>query len=175
MTRALATTLKIKELFQLVNRAATNTKWELPAPFPAMAKGALEKYEREDLGAVEPTPAANEVGASCSAVANRSRPRANNQPNPISRQPPTNHYIYGTSGIMRGILVDTSGRGVRRSLDPAYPARSSKRVGHNGLSVGQWWWPFRICTLRDGAHDASVAGIAGGENDGAYSMVVSGR
>ena len=173
MKPALATTLKVKELLQILNGTATNTKWEFPAPFPTIATDALEKYERENWGAAEQTPTEIEAAAGHLAAGNRSRPRANNQPNPISRQPPTNHPIYGTSGIMRGILVDNTGRGVRRRLDPSFPAHDSKVFGHNGLSIGQWW-PFQICALRDGAHGASVAGIAGGENEGAYSIVVSG-
>ena len=174
MKPALAATLRVKELLQIVNGTAANTQWVFPAPFPSIATDALQKYESENWGAAAPTTAEHQAAATSSAVENRSRPRANNHKNPIPRKSPPDHPIYGTLGIMRGILVDTSGHGIRRGLDPSFPARDPKVFGHNGLTVGQWW-PFQICALRDGAHGASIAGIAGGENEGAYSIVVSGK
>jgi hypothetical protein len=47
-----------------------------------------------------------------------------------------------------------------------------KEYGSNGLENGQWW-PAQSDTLRDGAHGAPVAGIAGISNRGAYSIVIS--
>lgn len=75
--------------------------------------------------------------------------------------------------IMRGILISDKSRRTYE-LDRNYqPGRRDCRVvGHNGLEVGDWW-PLRICALRDGAHGAMQAGIAGSSNDGAYSIVIS--
>ena len=80
-----------------------------------------------------------------------------------------------TTTLMRNINV-TGGRG---DQPRAYAIRNltEKRpwsvVGHNGISVGQWW-PFRACMIRDGAHGASQGGIDGGEKSGAYAVVVAG-
>ena len=59
------------------------------------------------------------------------------------------------------------------SLDKTVTTRDSSVIGHNGIAIGTWW-PYRICALRDGAHGATMAGIAGSVSDGAYSIVVSG-
>ena len=76
--------------------------------------------------------------------------------------------------VMRGIEIF---EGSRRTylLDRSYrpEPRNCKIVGNNGLVVGDWW-PLRICALRDGAHGAMQAGIAGSSQTGAYSVVVSG-
>lgn len=80
-----------------------------------------------------------------------------------------------TTALMRNINVTGGGGGQPR----AYAIRNltEKRpwnvVGHNGMSVGQWW-PFRACIIRDGAHGASQGGIDGGEKSGAYAIVVAG-
>ncbi len=79
------------------------------------------------------------------------------------------------TALMRNINV-TGGSG---DQNRAYAIRNltEKRpwnvVGHNGISVGQWW-PFRACMIRDGAHGASQGGIDGGEKTGAYAIVVAG-
>ena len=75
--------------------------------------------------------------------------------------------------VMRGIIISDVGRRTYK-LDPNSrpPPRDCNVIGHNGLSVGQWW-PLRICAIRDGAHGAMMAGIAGGANVGAFSIVVS--
>ncbi|KAL9100123.1 MAG: hypothetical protein Q9163_004466 [Psora crenata] len=75
--------------------------------------------------------------------------------------------------VMRGIIISDAGRRTYR-LDPDFrpPPRDSNVIGHNGLEVGQWW-PLRVCAIRDGAHGAMIAGIAGGSNTGAFSIVVS--
>ena len=76
---------------------------------------------------------------------------------------------------MRNINLTGGGSGQSR----AYAIRDLTQkkpwnvVGHNGISVGQWW-PFRTCMIRDGAHGASQGGIDGGEKSGAYAIVVAG-
>ena len=80
-----------------------------------------------------------------------------------------------TTTLMRNINL-TGGRGHQsrayaiRDLTQKRPANV---VGHNSISVGQWW-PFRVCMIRDGAHGASQGGIDGGEKSGAYAIVVAG-
>lgn len=75
--------------------------------------------------------------------------------------------------VMRDILVVTGGRRAYQ-LEDKSAAKSCNVIGNNALVVGQWW-PFRICAIRDGAHGAVMAGIAGGETTGAFSVVVSGE
>lgn len=78
---------------------------------------------------------------------------------------------------MRGIIVRRSVNGnkigpVTRTVDPHYK-RSSNVVGHNGLTVGDWW-PYQICALRDGAHGSLMGGIAGTKGRGCNSVIISG-
>ena len=171
LTPATAKTLKLSDMLKIVNGTASNTKWVFPDPFPEIATNALERYERDNWGAAGETPIGDGVAANNDS--HNGRPIAPNRPSPTPRHSPSNHPIFGPSGIMRGILVDTSGPKMKRSLDPTFPAGNSKIEGHNGLSIGQWW-PFQICALRDGAHGSLMAGIAGGETEGAFSILVSG-
>ena len=62
------------------------------------------------------------------------------------------------------------------SLNPSYPFRfHGNFFGNAHLRCGQWW-PSMICAVRDGAHNAIQAGIAGSatEGEGAWSVVLSG-
>ena len=80
-----------------------------------------------------------------------------------------------TTTLMRNINV-TGGRGHQSrayAICDLTRKRPANVVGHNGVSVGQWW-PFRVCMIRDGAHGASQGGIDGGEKSGAYAIVVAG-
>jgi len=107
------------------------------------------------------------------------------------RYPPPNHSIYGDNGIMRGIVV-VRGKPTRYYFGeshlfaiipgtinafaderPQFVRRNCKVEGHNGIIVGAWWPQLR-CAQRDGAHGASVAGIAGSVEHGADSVVLSG-
>ena len=103
------------------------------------------------------------------------------QPNPRKRSRPQKAQDSASISIdnptvrkvMRGIIIVEGGRrGYKLDQDARPPPRNCDVVGHNGLTVGQWW-PRRICALRDGAHGSSMGGIAGSANTGAYSIVVS--
>lgn len=107
-----------------------------------------------------PTPTSSPTGPSRKRSVRRQRPFADD---PF------------TTVLMRNINVTGGGGGQPRAYairDPAQK-RPWNVVGHNGISVGQWW-PFRACMIRDGAHGASQGGIDGGEKSGAYAIVVSG-
>ena len=80
-----------------------------------------------------------------------------------------------TTALMRNINVTGGGGGQTRAyaIRDLTQKRPWNAVGHNGISVGQWW-PFRACMIRDGAHGASQGGIDGGEKTGAYAIVVAG-
>lgn len=80
-----------------------------------------------------------------------------------------------TTALMCNINV-TGGRADRPrayAIHDLTQKRPANVVGHNGITVGQWW-PFRMCMTRDGAHGASQGGIDGGEKSGAYAIVVAG-
>lgn len=51
--------------------------------------------------------------------------------------------------------------------------KSGRYFGYGDLVSGQWW-PRLLCVLRDGAHGASQAGIAGIDREGATSVLVAG-
>lgn len=74
--------------------------------------------------------------------------------------------------LMHNVSRDKNGKAykiVDHSLKIDY-----NKWGDNGLNVGDWW-PFQVCTLRDGAHGSAQGGIAGGSMDGAKSIVVGGK
>jgi len=52
-----------------------------------------------------------------------------------ARRAPSDHVIFGSQGIMRGILV-SKGSTTSYSLDMRFPRKSFKRFGANGLTVG---------------------------------------
>lgn len=89
------------------------------------------------------------------------------------RPPPANHPIFGTSGIMHGVVLKISSRRKDYVLDSRYPKRDAKVFGHNGLAVGDWW-PMQLLALFHGAHGARMGGIAGNAQTGAYSVVTAG-
>ncbi|USW51311.1 Putative PUA-like superfamily, SRA-YDG superfamily protein [Septoria linicola] len=90
-------------------------------------------------------------------------------------QPPTNHPIWGESGIMHGIALRLKPDGsLSKGLNPAFEKRDPKVHGHNGIEVGQWY-ANRLAAIFRGAHGASQAGISGSPGTGAYSVVVSGQ
>lgn len=81
--------------------------------------------------------------------------------------------------IHRGLIVSRAipqggtAKNLTRSLDPRYQFKKSAFfVGEGHLRVGQWF-PYRICAIRDGAHGELEGGIAGRENLGAVSVILS--
>ncbi|MCJ1483535.1 hypothetical protein MMC06_003703 [Schaereria dolodes] len=92
----------------------------------------------------------------------------------LLRRPTANHTIFGINGIMRGILINPYGKMKSYKFDDRYARKNHKVFGHNGIEIGQWW-PMQMAALRDGAHGAKMKGIAGSDNLGATSIVVSGK
>ncbi|KAM0723464.1 hypothetical protein Q7P37_000450 [Cladosporium fusiforme] len=87
--------------------------------------------------------------------------------------PPANHPIFGTRGIMHGVVQKVKSRRKDWILVSRYPKRDAKVFGDNGLTVGDWW-PMQLLALFHGAHGARMGGIAGNAQTGAYSVVTSG-
>ena len=93
----------------------------------------------------------------------------------ILRFPRPDHPIFGLDGIMHGVALKTGGKRKNNYvLDERYPKRDAKVYGHNGLKLGTWF-PYQIIALFQGAHGSAMAGIAGDQQLGAYSIVVAGK
>ncbi len=170
-----------------------STVWKFPDDCIAIATTAHRNYTSENWGANDnlqddadaiidnntagPPAATNQPPTATTAAPNTNTTRTVRAPNGLTltviRRPRPDHPIYGANGIMRGILIDTSGKAKSYKIDDQYPTVSYKVFGHNGLVIGQWW-PMQICALRDGAHGMRMAGIAGSQTMGVTSIVVSG-
>lgn len=89
--------------------------------------------------------------------------------------PPRDDPIWGMEGIMHGIALKVARGKSSRVEDPRYrhEKRDCKAFGSNGLTSGDWF-PFQNVALFHGAHGASMAGISGDAQTGAWSIVVSG-
>ncbi|MCJ1226367.1 hypothetical protein MMC12_003017 [Toensbergia leucococca] len=186
LTESLATSLYLKISLETVVAPTTLQRtYSFPPPFPEIAAKAIRKYESEDWGKNSvPLDDDGEVmvdddGDAASTEAG-TRPYTTKKSVAsilsidVMRRPRPNHPIYGTKGIMRGILISDGGQMRTYKIDTNFTRRDCRVVGHNGLEVGQWW-PLQLCAVRDGAHGARMAGIAGSSKDGgAFSIVVSG-
>ncbi len=166
--------------------------YKFPEPFKTQARELLDAWTASHWGGSPPGEPAEEggegqqgegpegqqaggqqaEGAQPTEAAQPTAPAQHTAPQQVRRPDPT-HRIYGTNGIMRGILVTRGQRGRVYIFDPAYQLRPAAVFGHNGLAVGQWW-PLQKAAMRDGAHGSAQAGIHGRADDGAYSVVVSG-
>lgn len=123
-----------------------------PSPFPEKARIVYDRFELLHWGA----------------------PSTDSVKRTHSDRPPPDHPIFGKNGPMRGILLgcpESNAKSFR--LNEKFKLNSSV-YGHNGLNVGAWW-PYQICTLRDGAHGFPVGGIFSSQRSGAYSIVLSGK
>ena len=144
--------------------------YEFPEPFPKDAAIILDRIE----GLIAAEPAAVAVPALQDLDLNSpSSPRAAKKRRTSAVPARLNLADPTLRDIMHDIIIT---EGLRRSYKIADDAtrRDCDVIGHNGLTVGQWW-PYRVCAIRDGAHGAMMAGIAGGEKTGTFSIVVSGN
>ena len=92
----------------------------------------------------------------------------------VIRRPPPSHPIWGTGGIMHGVALKRGADGKNtKVLNDQYLKRDAKVYGSNGQRVGDWY-PFQLVALFKGAHGSAMGGIAGSQDTGAYSVVVSG-
>ena len=144
--------------------------YEYPEPLQRNAAIIRERLDSEVATemalshSMSPEPDPERVG--------RKRRRRPSESQPQTQRPlPVDDPTF--KHIMRGIFISEGSRRVY-SLDweTRPPPRDCDVVGHNGVTIGQWW-PLRACVRRDGAHGAIMAGIAGGATTGAYSIVIS--
>lgn len=91
----------------------------------------------------------------------------------VGGPPPPDHPIYGTQGIMHGIVLGRRVDGlIKYSLDDRVQRRSPNVHGHNGIAVGSWF-ANQLVALQRGAHGSRMGGIGGTIAEGAFSIVVS--
>ena len=182
VTRAAERAIEIKWILKTLMGESPRAKkpYAFPDPFSNDAAIILQKVEA-DLSFEEVVQAENvQVRVSTQSLPptnllGLTRKRARS-PAPIARRsglrqlPDMNDPRLG--GIMRGISLAEGAKHRSYTIFDKSIIVNANVAGHNGLEIGQWW-PFRICALRDGAHGATMAGIAGGEQTGAFSIVVS--
>lgn len=87
--------------------------------------------------------------------------------------------IFGADGPMRGALIkyntiDPDNFAKSIVLNPYTVQIGSKVYGDNGIPMGQMYLR-QMAALAQGAHGSSQSGIAGSAEDGAYSVIVTGR
>ncbi|KAI0975790.1 PUA-like domain-containing protein [Xylaria arbuscula] len=164
---------------EMTPRIKTSTKVDLvlntlidkinmvPEELVEKAKELLTKYEAENWG--QDLVSDEDPDASSNAS-----PSATAEPvTGVLHVPAANDPIFGTAGIMYGIIVDTSGKRKDYRLRTDLPRKSCKVYGHNDIALGSWY-PFQINAIFWGAHGARMAGIAGNVTSGAWSIVIAG-
>lgn len=146
--------------------------YSYPQPLQSDATAVLEAAKRHIPAAQGVPPEADVAGNGPLFTVRTHKRRRTNEPQ--QQQQPLVVSSQDMTTTIRGLVFSDPDAGRRTwSLDKAATARNCNVVGHNGIAIGTWW-PYRICALRDGAHGATMAGIAGSVSDGAYSIVVSG-
>ena len=172
---------KIESILKVITgEIATNkNSWTFPPPFPTIAAELLEQFEKLNWGAdlVQDDSSSEEE----EEVHVREKKKKPKKTIPVTKgpmnvkAPPADHPIYGSDGIMRGILHyrDVKVTTALNSLFPGLRNDQCNNFGHNNITIGTWW-PRQVCVLRDGAHGSKQGGIAGSKSLGAFSIVVSG-
>lgn len=154
MTKELVKFGKIKTALQLL-RDPDN---RLPEDVATKANDLYRRFDAMAWDATLPTPAKLRAERSLTGG-----------------YPPENHPIWGTHGIMHGIIMDRGRRGQPiYKLDDRFTRRDAEVYGHNGLRPGMWF-PRQECLRLHGGHSQTERGISGHEDRGAYSIVVSGK
>lgn len=155
----------------ILGEANTTGPYEFPKSFQdvALANIARMDEEVEVTEVLDETPPALSETSLVNTGNKRKRDCTASRRSAARQLPDVSDPVY--QSIMWNITV-TDGRTRKYTITDKSAAISCNRFGHNGLTVGQWF-PFRICALNAGAHGATQAGIAGSENTGAFSVVVS--
>ncbi|KAF5878453.1 putative ydg sra domain-containing protein [Botrytis fragariae] len=157
----------------LIDRIEAQNGFEAPPPPPPLPAAPLavdpqsaNANKNKKRKSVDESPISSKKPRDNSTSEDNSALR-NSTSGPVApvQLPPSNHLIWGDSGIMRGCLLNLS---IRKD----FKAKDCKIYGHNGLTVGDCW-ARQIAALRDGAHGAPQAGIVGDVEEGAYSIIIS--
>ncbi|KAI0405924.1 hypothetical protein F4802DRAFT_606478 [Xylaria palmicola] len=138
------------------------------------AAALLSKYRAENWGQDDVADEDEGENATQSLPANSpTQPGSMETTISTIQLPAANDPLFGVSGIMYGIVVDTSGRRRDYRFRTDMPRKSAKNYGHNDIVPGTWY-PFQINALFWGAHGARMGGISGSVTTGAWSIVVAG-
>ncbi|KAL6718268.1 hypothetical protein ACLMJK_004356 [Lecanora helva] len=162
-----------RALAAIMGDESTERPYAFPDPFPALANTVAERieinsgFEEEDEVPIVPS-------ASVPSESGLSRPKKRKRGDPAVPKRAKRTILNSDNATIRGLLdnIILGAKGSWTIIDVT-KVKSSKNFGHNGLRIGQWW-PLRISALKDGAHGAMQAGIAGNQDDGAFSIVISG-
>ena len=151
--------------------AQARRPYEFPPPFPTDASTVMERLT-DRMGAVDDKEEP-ETSSVPPAATNAKRKRKRDQPTPPRSEGVLQITDPQVKAVMHNITVSVAQRRSYKVTDLSL-AKNHKNFGHNGLEVGDWW-PLRCCAIRDGAHGSNMGGIAGDNQDGARSIVVSGE
>lgn len=195
LTKEMAKSINLENVLRTPsNQATTGVKFRFPQEVEDIAKEAFERYAREGWGANANNVILDENDGTIDEAEAGTARRPSKTPIPStststsnSRQqgqgvrtvqpPPRNHLIYGINGIMKGIVVVKGEKTTSYQFDTRPEMAALRKPcgveGDNGLKVGAWW-PMLMCANRDGAHGATMKGIAGAVDRGADSIVISG-
>ncbi|KAI0434830.1 hypothetical protein F5Y09DRAFT_328032 [Xylaria sp. FL1042] len=159
--------IKDEARVELVLKMLMNPANNVPGDSAQKAKELLSKYEAENWGQDLVTDEDSAEGSNADALAS-AEPTVG-----IIRIPLANDPLFGTAGIMYGVMVvDTGGGRKNYRLRPDLPKIPHKVYGNNGINLGAWY-PFQINALFWGAHGARMGGISGSSATGAWSIVVA--
>jgi hypothetical protein len=162
-----------------MSKFVANPLMHFPSEYIQIAQAIEKRFEAQNWGEVpKEEPKTDEENTDAETPKKKAKTSAtktslagSSHQTAVTRLPLPNHGIFGTTGIMRGILAN-KGDTTSYSLDPRSHKTPFNVFGANGLIVGDWW-PRQIAALRDGAHGSKGGGISGTTNDGCYSVVVS--
>lgn len=148
-----------------------NQNWGKVSGEP-LAEGdqSSERYRMDSHGELSPTDRFKMLGNS---------QMASGKVHVHNSIPAEDDPIFGVDGPMYGTMIKISTTGRENPtkslvLNPAARSRNPKVFGHNGIKVGKLYLR-QMAALAQGAHGASQAGISGTAEDGAFSIVVTGR
>ncbi|KAI8951586.1 hypothetical protein F4801DRAFT_544454 [Xylaria longipes] len=168
-------TIKSTTGVKLVLTTLIDPDSKVPENMVNKARALLNKYNADNWGrdVVADEPDESPTAESLTAASSSQAPSTAAPTIGVIQLPPANDPVYGVSGMMYGIIVDTSGKRKDYRLRADIPRKSAKVYGHNDIALGTWY-PFQINALFWGAHGARMAGIAGSVTSGAWSIVVAG-
>lgn len=189
-----------KTHIELILQRIGEDRWGFSAVARGIAQGLHQRFAGQNWGrnAVQPLQPLQPTQATSAASDEGKKPKRKRGASPSAKSqkeaklkksvdeihiskpiPADDDPIFGLNGPMRGTLIKyntVDPQNVAKSivLNPSITQISSKVFGHNGIPMGQFF-PRQMAALAQGAHGSSQAGISGTAEDGAYSVIVTGR
>lgn len=133
-----------------------NTTMKFPVKIQQIASIMLDIHESNNWG----IPSKVEEKAEPSNSKKRKRDTEKSEEKKVTplatyTRAPSNHPIFGTTGIMHHIQVSKGGPTTSYRVDPNYTKKAFNVFGDNGIQIGEVW-ANQIAALRDGAHGKNV-------------------